>query len=77
MQLKALCFHLVALLPLFIGSSPVQAVPMGLAHREAVGSDGYINKRGMNQFRRYLIVAADLHKKQVSLSVTTWTQRKV
>ena len=72
-QLKALCFYLLALLPLFIGSS-VQAGPVGLAHREAVGSDGYINKRGMNQFRRYF-TAADLHKKQVSLSVVT--RRKV
>ena len=41
MQLKALCFYLTALLPLFFANS-VQAGPVALARRE-----GLSEKRGM------------------------------
>jgi len=44
MQLQALCIHLTALL-LFIASS-VQAGPVGVVHRDALDSGGYIEKQG-------------------------------
>jgi len=44
MQLQALCLHLTALLLLI--ASPVQAGPVGLAHRDVLESGGYIEKRG-------------------------------
>lgn len=42
MQLKALCFYLTTILPLFIASS-VQAGPVGVTHREVVGSGGSVD----------------------------------
>ncbi|KAF8552655.1 hypothetical protein OG21DRAFT_1511230 [Imleria badia] len=45
MQLKALCFHLIALLPLFTANS-VRAYP-GSAREVIAGSDRHIYERGI------------------------------